>query len=81
MRRRILHDMPSPGDGSAARVRALVARLEFMARRGNDDQAATAFARELDAEEYAARIDRDAGQMLEPSSPSPTKDDRSAPDG
>ena len=47
-----------PFNGWAARVQILVARLQFAAGQSKDEAAAAAMARELDADEFGARIDR-----------------------
>jgi hypothetical protein len=51
---------------AAARLRGLLAQLNLVARQCDDEAAAVARARELDAEEYGQRVDRHEGPAAAP---------------
>ncbi len=70
-----------PFNGWAARVQILVTRLQFAAGQSKDQEAAATMARELDAEEFAARIDPARARTQEPSGEGSSAAERSAPDG
>jgi len=77
----MLHGMWFLWKGSAAKVRALVASLQFTLQRRNDEAAAAALARELDAQEVGARIDRESGRTPVSSTQPSTSVERGASDG
>jgi hypothetical protein len=70
-----------PFNGWAARVQILVARLQFAAGQSKDEAAAAAMARELDADEFGARIDRARERTPESSREASTAAERSTSDG
>ena len=78
---RMLSRMWFPFNGWAAKVQMLVTRLQFVAGQANDEAAAAAMARESDAQEYGARVDREADRPPHPMSQPSTSIERSASDG
>ena len=70
----MLHGMWFLWKGSAAKIRALIASLQFTPRRVNEDAAAQAMSAELDAQEFGERIAQKRSAMTGSPPEAPIKD-------